>query len=158
MTPSSHAPAGPDFRVLFESAPGLYLVLTPEFEIVAVSDAYLRATMTERQQILGRNIFEVFPDNPDDAEATGVRNLKASLLRALETQQSDTMAVQKYDVERPDMPGTFEARYWCPVNAPIFGPDGETELLVQCVEEVTDRVRRFVEVQRSEERRVGKEC
>ena len=30
------------FRVLFESAPGLYLVLTPDdFWIVAVSEAYL---------------------------------------------------------------------------------------------------------------------
>src|SRR6266550_4938328 len=32
---------GMPFRVLFESAPGLYLVLTPdEFSIVAVSEAY----------------------------------------------------------------------------------------------------------------------
>ena len=51
------------FRVLFESAPGLYLVLTPdEFSIVAVSEAYLRATMTERSDIMGRKLFDVFPD------------------------------------------------------------------------------------------------
>ena len=36
----------PDFQLLFESAPGLYLVLAPDLTIVAVSDAYLRATMT----------------------------------------------------------------------------------------------------------------
>ena len=34
----------PDFRLLFEGAPGLYLVLTPDLKIVAVSEAYLRAT------------------------------------------------------------------------------------------------------------------
>jgi PAS domain-containing protein len=56
----------PDFQVLFESAPNLYLVLTPDLNIVAVSDSYLRATMTKREEILGRGIFEVFPDNPDD--------------------------------------------------------------------------------------------
>jgi len=27
----------PDFQTLFESAPGLYLVLTPDFKIVAAS-------------------------------------------------------------------------------------------------------------------------
>jgi hypothetical protein len=43
---------GPDFRILFESAPGLYLVLAPDFTIVAVSNAYLRATMTTRDDIL----------------------------------------------------------------------------------------------------------
>ena len=54
----------PDFRTLFESAPGLYLVLTPDLTIVAVSDAYLRATMTTREEILGLALFDVFPDNP----------------------------------------------------------------------------------------------
>ena len=42
--------ASPDFRVLFESAPGLYLVLTPDLKIAAVNDGYLRATMTQRQR------------------------------------------------------------------------------------------------------------
>jgi len=60
----------PDFRALFESVPALYLVLTPELRIVGASDAYLRATMTTREGILGRGIFEVFPDDPD---ATGAQ-------------------------------------------------------------------------------------
>ncbi len=141
MNSSSQAPAGPDFRVLFESAPGLYLVLTPGFDIVAVSDAYLRATMTEREQILGRNIFDVFPDNPDDAEATGVRNLKASLQHALETRRSDAMAVQKYDIRRPEPDGGFEERFWSPVNCPVLGPDGEVQYLIHRVEDATEFVR-----------------
>src|SRR5437764_9514187 len=71
------------FRVLFESAPGLYLVLTPdEFSIVAVSEAYLRATMTERSVIMGRKLFDVFPDGPNDPAADGVRNLRTALARA----------------------------------------------------------------------------
>jgi hypothetical protein len=86
----------PDFRLLFESAPGLYLVLTPAFKIVAVSDAYLRATMTERE-ILNQHMFDVFPDNPSDPDATGVRNLRASLNRVLQDKRPDAMAVQKYD-------------------------------------------------------------
>ncbi len=65
----------PDFQALFESAPGLYLVLTPALKIVAVSDAYLKATMTKREKVLGRGLFEVFPDNPDDPTATGVRTI-----------------------------------------------------------------------------------
>ena len=54
----------PDFRVLFESAPGLYLVLTDQFRIAAASDAYLRATMTRREDLVGRSIFDAFPANP----------------------------------------------------------------------------------------------
>jgi PAS domain-containing protein len=60
----------PDFRQLFESVPGLYLILTPDLRIVAASDAYLRATMTRREGIVGRGLFDVFPDNPADEHAT----------------------------------------------------------------------------------------
>src|ERR1700756_4512092 len=102
----------PDFETLFESAPGLYLVLAPDLKIVAVSDAYLRATMTKREEILGRGIFDVFPDNPQDPAATGVRNLRTSLERVLREKVADAMAVQKYDIRRPESEGgAFEQRH-----------------------------------------------
>jgi len=134
--------AAPDFRALFESAPGLYLVLTPDLNIVAVSDAYLRATMTMREGILGRGIFDVFPDNPNDPAATGVRNLRTSLERVLHDKISDTMAVQKYDIRKPESEGgEFEERYWSPVNSPVFGPDKEVSYIIHRVEDVTEFVR-----------------
>ena len=68
-----------DFRLLFEYAPGLMLVLDPALHIVAVSEAYLAATMTSRAEIMGKYIFDVFPDNPDDSTADGMSNLHASL-------------------------------------------------------------------------------
>src|SRR5262245_45673314 len=85
-----------DFRMLFEAAPGLHLALTPDLRIAAVSDAYLRATRTHRDAILGREIFDVLPDNPQDPAASGVRNLRASLERVLRQRAADAMAVQKY--------------------------------------------------------------
>ena len=51
MRDSSSSHPTPDFQALFESAPNLYLVLTPGLKIVAVSDTYLRATMTNREEI-----------------------------------------------------------------------------------------------------------
>ncbi len=128
------------FRALFESLPGLYLVLTPDLKIVAVSDAYLKATMTRREEILGRHLFDVFPDNPADPAATGVANLRASLERVLQGAAPDTMAIQKYDVRRPD--GAFEERFWSPVNSPVIGADGKLEYIVHRVEDVTDFIRR----------------
>jgi PAS domain S-box-containing protein len=129
-----------DFRALFEAAPGLYLVLAPDpaLTILAASDAYLRATMTERTAIVGRGLFDVFPDNPADPEATGTRNLSASIARAVATREPDTMAVQKYDVRRPD--GTFEQRWWSPVNTPVL--DGTAvRYIIHRVEDVTDLAR-----------------
>ena len=130
----------PNFRALFEAAPGLYLVLTPEFTIVAASDAYLQATMTRRESIVGRDIFDVFPDNPEDPEATGTRNLRASLQRVLTNRTPDVMAVQKYDIRRPEIGGGFEERYWSPVNSPVFDHD-EVAYIIHRVEDVTAFVR-----------------
>ncbi len=53
----SPADPSPDFQSLFESAPGLYLVLKPDFTIVGASEAYLHATKTQRADILGREAF-----------------------------------------------------------------------------------------------------
>src|SRR5579862_559077 len=107
-----------DFRALFEKGPGLYLILTPDLTIVAVSDAYCVATMTERDAIIGRNLFAVFPDNPDEPGATGEANLRASLDRVLGLKKPDAMPVQKYDIARPEE-GGFEERYWSPLNTPV---------------------------------------
>lgn len=82
---AAQAPMELNFQKLFEALPGLYLILTPSFHIAAASDSYLQATMTERKAIEGRHLFEVFPDNPDDAEATGTTNLRSSLVRVLKT-------------------------------------------------------------------------
>ncbi len=127
------------FSNLFESLPGLYLVLAPDLKIVAVSDAYLKATMTKRGEIVGRGLFDVFPDNPDDPGATGTANLRASLDRVHRTAAADTMAIQKYDIRRPD--GTFEERYWSPINSPVLGVDNRIEYIIHRVEDVTEFVR-----------------
>jgi signal transduction histidine kinase len=136
-TPSDH-----DFRILFESAPGLFLVLTPDLKIVAVSDAYLKATMTKREEIMNRDIFEVFPDNPSDPGATGVRNLRNSLNRVLQNKVADAMAVQKYDIRRPDLEGGgFEERFWSPLNSPVLGPNDQIVYIIHKVEDVTEFLR-----------------
>jgi len=130
-----------DFRALFESAPGSFLVLDPELRIVAASDAYLTATMIRREDAVGRDIFDVLPDNPDDPHATGVANLRASLRRVLKHGRPDTMAVQRYDIRRPASEGgRFEARYWSPVNSPVLD-GGRVRYIIHRVEDVTAYMR-----------------
>lgn len=138
--------AGLDFKTLFEAAPGLYLILTPQLDIVAVSDAYCSATLTCRDEILGRPLFEVFPGNPDDPGASGVSNLRASLDYVLQHKAAHTMAVQKYDIRRPD--GVFEERYWSPLNKPVLDAGGDISFIIHRVEDVTGFVNR---VKRTEE-------
>ncbi|WP_158244234.1 STAS domain-containing protein [Trinickia dabaoshanensis] len=130
-----------DFRAIFENTPGLYLVLAPDLTIVAVNDAYAAATMTVREYIVGRGLFDVFPDNPDEPGASGVSNLRASLERVLELRRADAMPVQKYDVRRPvSEGGGFEERYWSPLNTPVLDSAGRVRWIIHRVEDVTGLV------------------
>ncbi|MBX7117247.1 MAG: PAS domain-containing protein [Myxococcaceae bacterium] len=128
-----------DFQRFFEATPGLYLVLRADFTIVAVNDAYLKATMTVRDDIVGRGVFDVFRDEPAGGFAAGASDLRASLMRVVETGKPDTMAVQKHGVRRPD--GQFEERYWSPRNAPVCGADGAVLYIIHGVEDVTEFVK-----------------
>jgi PAS domain S-box-containing protein len=141
-----------DYRDVFRASPGILLLLTPDFLMVDASDARLKATGTRREDIVGQPLFDVFPDNPDNEEAVGRKNLETSLNIVLETKQPHRMALQRYDLVLPD--GGFEERYWRPLNAPLLGPDGEVRYILHSVEDATDDVRalqaskRELEVQR----------
>jgi signal transduction histidine kinase/AmiR/NasT family two-component response regulator len=133
---------GPDYQALFESVPASYLILDPEWVIVAASDAYLRDTLKVREEIVGRFIFDVFPENPDDQAANAGANMRASLDRVGHDLVPDTMAVQKHDVLRPETAGgEFETRYWSPVNSPMLDSGGKLAYIIHQVENVTEYVR-----------------
>ena len=98
--------------------------------------------MTHRDRIIGRGLFEVFPDNPDDPAASGVSNLRASLARVLQFRRPDAMAVQKYDIRRPASEGGgFEVRHWAPLNSPVLNEAGEVAWIIHRVEDVTEMIR-----------------
>jgi signal transduction histidine kinase len=124
-----------DFRFLFENSPGVHLVLDPQFFIIAATDKYLRITMRRREDVVGQHLFDVFPDNPDDDRATGLRNLRHSLERVLRDRVADSMAVQRHDLR--DSRGRFEERYWSSVNTPVLGANGQVRYIIHCLEDVT---------------------
>jgi PAS domain S-box-containing protein len=131
----------PDFRLLFETSPSLLLVVDRELNLLAATDGYLRATHTERAAIIGRNVFEVFPSNPHDETATGAESLRQSLEYVLNTGRSDRIELLKYDIQVAGEDGpSFEERYWSVLNAPMLGADGRLAMIVQRVQDVTERV------------------
>lgn len=133
-------PSLAEFRYFFESSPHPYLVVRAAsgYPIVAVNDMYLAVTGTRRADIVGRPLFEVFPDNPDESGNTGVSDLRASLERVQRDRAPDTMGVQKYDIPLRDGTSGFQVRYWSPVNTPLFAPDGSVSYILHHVEDITE--------------------
>jgi len=148
---SDSSSAETNYISLFHSAPDLYVVLSPELIIIDASNSYLKATLTQRDEIIGKKIFDIFRDNPADANATGVANLRASLERVLQTKAPDPMAVQKYDIQRPENEGGgFEVRYWSPLNSPVFDENNRLLYIIHRVEDVTE----FIQLRQKESEQV----
>ena len=129
----------PDFRRVLDAAPTPILLLTPDFVIVYANRARLDATATTLEGTVGRNLFDVFPLNPDDPTADGPTNLRASLQQARDTRQPHTMAIQKYDIALPD--GSYVERFWSPRNVPVLDDDGEVVLLLHRADDITEYIR-----------------
>ena len=123
------------YRGVYAGAPTPFLLMTPEFEIIDANDAYLAATMRQRDSVAGRDMFEAFPDNPDVPEVGAVANLRQSLKRARSAGSRDVMPLQRYDVTDPE--GAWRLRYWRPVNWPVLDRSGSVIALVHHVEDVT---------------------
>jgi PAS domain S-box-containing protein len=129
-----------DFRILFESWPGAYLVLDPDLVIIAVSDAHLAASMTSRSDVIGKEVSEAFPDNPDDPESDGAARLRASLDRVRQHKVADTMPVQQYDIRRP-VSGEFETRFWSVMNSPVLDHNRNLLYIINRAEDITEYIR-----------------
>jgi PAS domain S-box-containing protein len=135
-----------DLREILSAAPDPYLVLATDFTIVEVTNAYLSVTMTTREELLGRFVFDVFPDDPADREGGGgAARLRASLARVMAEKHPHTMPVQRYRIRRPVAEGgAFEQRYWKQHHTPVLDELGWVKYIIHRVEDVTE----LVEVQR----------
>lgn len=132
-----------DYKKLFDEAPGIYLILAPDekFTILGTNKARDIATMRNRNDVIGKGVFEAFPDNPDDPNATGEANLTASLQRVVQNKRPDRMPIQKYDIRRPsEQGGDFEERYWSPLNIPVLNSSGAIEYIIHQVDDVTELI------------------
>ncbi|MEH6437989.1 hybrid sensor histidine kinase/response regulator [Massilia sp. DD77] len=131
-----------DYRALFRATPYPYLVMAPDLTIVGASGAYLRSVQRTEEDIVGRYVFDAFPEDPANPDATDIAEVKASMLRALAKGEPDTTAFVRYAVEVPTPNGPrFEERYWSTVHTPVLDDDGKPLLVIQNPVDVTELYR-----------------
>ncbi|MBB5926601.1 SpoIIE family protein phosphatase [Streptomyces echinatus] len=135
MTPKT------DYAGVFAALPSPCLVLSTDLVIADANVAFCEVTGRSQAELLGQYLFDVFPDNPADAEADGVATLKASLHRVLSSRQTDHMALQKYDIPIAGNPEVFKERWWTAINVPVLDPDGKVAWIIHRSEDMTDVVR-----------------
>ncbi len=122
-----------NFEALLTHSPNSYIVINRDLVISWMNDAYLKATMRERSELLGKGIFEAFP-SPDLSDSHKL--LRASFDRVLATRQADEIAHIRYDIETPN--GEMEQRFWSATHTPQLDEDGEVKYILQHTVDVTE--------------------
>lgn len=114
------------------------VVISPDFKVLAATDAYLRTTMRQMKDIEGRHfLLEAFPDKNYSFEENPVRK---SIDRVLQTKQVDYMDLVHYSIARPAAEGGGEYEsIWEASHTPVLDQEGNIDYIIQKTTDVTER-------------------
>jgi PAS domain-containing protein len=132
-------PAG-DYKDIFNRSPAAILIVdvdAPVYTILDVNNAYLIATNSSREALVGKGVFAAFPANPTDEESKNIERTIFSFQQAIETKKFHTMSNYRYDIP---IRGTdeFEERYWTTCNTPVFDDNKNVKYLIHSPANVTE--------------------
>ena len=113
----------------------------PDFTVEDCNDAYTEMSGKSVKELVGNNLFELFPNNPEDPISNSVEELTKLFNEVIETGRENSKNIQRYDIEVGNS-GIFEERYYNQKHTPVFNENGKVEYILQVVEEVTDKVHR----------------
>lgn len=131
MAEQRHEIPAPMYRELFGKMPIIGFVVDDGMRIVEMTERCLTASGFSRDQVIGKDVFETYPDNPDDPNANGTQVLRASLERAFATGEPEQLPRQRYDARGPD--GAFQEAYWLPENVPVRDELGNVVYVIHTV-------------------------
>jgi PAS domain S-box-containing protein len=130
-----------DHKKLFQSLANAYIVYgvdDPDFTILEENQAHGDIAMVKREDIIGRPVFDVFPDVSEEYMKTGVSLFKESVRKVIRTKEPDLMPNLKYDLV--DTKGNVTQKIWSLVHYPVFDEDNNVIAVCQSTDDVTDKV------------------
>jgi two-component system sensor histidine kinase VicK len=143
--------ASKEFQTFFKNSPRSLVLRAdaPRFTMLAVSDTYLNLVHKQRQELLDRGLFEVFPGSGGDPEEKG--SVFNALLEAIRTKTIALQPVFKYEIFIAKT-GKYETHYWHNHHEPILDEEGNVAYIINTTTNITDRIRLEQAVEESEAR------
>lgn len=127
---------------VFNNLPGLFLLLlpdTPRFTIMAASNDYALATLTNRKQIVGKGLFEVFSISDHNENVEGGKLISAALNYVIHHKKPHFISEQRFDIYNPSKK-EFEHRLWRMESKPVLSSEGEVQYIIHRVEDCTNKI------------------
>ncbi len=118
-----------DFSTIFQGTPTPLMLMTADLEIVEVNQAYVDVVGRGRDDLIGHNVFDVFP-----ATDGSHRLLGDSFQRVRDLEKTDVLAVLHYPIA---IGAVVEDRYWSCSHIPLRDGDGKIAFILQNAQDVT---------------------
>lgn len=131
---------GDQYKAIFYNSPAAMLIIAadaPLYTMLDVNNAYLSATNTKREDLIGKPVFGVFPGNPTDNMSKNIERTIFSFDQAIKNKVPHIMTNYRYDIP---IPGTneFEERYWTTSNTPVLDDKGGVVYFIHSPLDVTE--------------------
>jgi len=123
------------------------LLLTADLAIVDANEAFLAAVGRKLEDMIGHNIFEEFPkqpEHPGEPQWTALEEAMTSGRRQIDK-------LSRYDIEDPAHPGWLEEHWATTVAQPIRGSDGHVQMIELSTRDVTPIIGQYRAMQREDE-------
>lgn len=130
-TPTEQIGDALDFKCVFDGISDSYMIMDHDLKIVYANTAYLTSTQRTLNEIVGRYVFDAFPDTEER-----VAEVLVEFNGALEGEVT-YLKDQYFELDHTD--GTRQTHCWRAVQTPYFSRDGTVKFVVQHAEDVTEQ-------------------
>ncbi|WP_207435651.1 PAS domain-containing protein [Sabulibacter ruber] len=129
-----------DLHELFVHIPEALVAIAPDYTVLEATDKYLGLVLRTREQLIGRNLLEAFPDSPSEEDSKNESLLRQSIDRTFREKKTIYFDVLRYDIARPEAEGGgYETRYWEASHTPVLDQEGNVKYIIRRTANVTAR-------------------
>lgn len=124
---------------IFNASPIPTLLIEPNrpfFTIKSVNNLYLNATNKTENELIGQNIFDVFPLHSNKTDNLYSDILSHSLNNVIDSKLPNNLVNNRYDLLKKNS-NEIVIKYWDINNTPIFDDNGNIRYIIHNVIDVT---------------------
>ncbi len=99
----------------------------PGLKILSVNEALTAGTGTSRGRLLGRPVYDAFPENPKSSESECISHTFNAINQTTRLKAPQILTHQRYDIGNSN--GIFKEYYWRMEFQPLLGSNDEVEFI-----------------------------
>jgi PAS domain S-box-containing protein len=133
---------------IFNTVPDLYLIISPDLQVLTASNTYLKAISTSREELKNMSV-ETALSRYGLADPAILDALVASLDAVLRTAEPQFMDVQRFSCLKRSAVQIADFGYWQVSNTPVLDENENLLYIIHKVNDITDIIRKEKEFQAS---------